>query len=163
MLDIGCGTGDIVKTLPRGLEYIGIDPNERYITAARRRFGSIARFAVACVSPDMADGSGPYDLVTAIGVLHHLTDADADALFAFASRVLRPGGRVVTCDGAFVTGQSAIARWLLRCDRGCHIRAPDAYRKFAAHHFAETRVRVIDDLLRIPYTHCIIEAESRTG
>ena len=93
-----------------------------------------------------------------MGVLHHLTDRECDTVFASAARVLRPGGRIVTIDGAFVPGQNPLARLLLRMDRGNHVRAPDEYMSIARRHFSDATATVTHNLLTIPYTHCIVEA-----
>jgi len=158
VLDIGCGTADILQHLPPDIEYHGFDVSEHYVTAARARFGHRGRFTVQAITPDAADRLGQFDVVMAIGVLHHLTDAEASALFSIAHKVLRPGGRVITCDGAFVPGQNPIAKVLLKLDRGRRVRTPEQYVAVAKRDFPDATARVINDLLTIPYTHCIVEA-----
>ena len=92
ILDIGCGTSDILDSLPPGVSYTGCDTSAEYIEAARQRFPQ-ATFVQAAL-PE----SGSFDLVLALGVLHHLSDEEGRALFESASSVLKPGGRVVTLD-----------------------------------------------------------------
>jgi SAM-dependent methyltransferase len=158
VLDIGCGPAEIRDHLPPDVDYWGFDIDPSYIAAAQARYGQRGRFAVRAVSPGAIDDLGTFDAVISIGVLHHLSDADADAVFASAAKVLRLGGRVITCDGAYVKGQNPIARLLLWLDRGRYIRAPEAYLALARRHFPQAAVTVVNDLLSIPYTHCIIEA-----
>ena len=38
VLDIGCGTGYIVKYLPDDISYIGIDVNKKYIDYAKNKY-----------------------------------------------------------------------------------------------------------------------------
>jgi SAM-dependent methyltransferase len=160
VLDIGCGPADILAYLPDGIDYFGYDLEERYIAYAKRRFGKRGSFEVRCVSPDAADENGKFDTVISIGVLHHLTDIQADAVFASALKLLQPGGRIVTCDGAYVKGQNPIARLLLALDRGRHVRPAGDYLTIARRHFPQATATILHDLLAIPYTHCIIEAFS---
>jgi len=40
VLDIGCGTAEILQHLPADTEYYGFDASEAYIIQARRQFGS---------------------------------------------------------------------------------------------------------------------------
>ena len=97
------------------------------------------------------------DLVLAVGILHHLDDAHARALMRTAFAALKPGGRFISLDGAYVDGQSAIARALISRDRGQSIRTPAAYHAIAAAEFGTVDGQVRTDLLFVPYTHYIME------
>jgi cyclopropane fatty-acyl-phospholipid synthase-like methyltransferase len=158
VLDIGCGPADILAYLPTDIEYHGYDLNKSYIAAAKRRFGNRGSFAVRALSPNVLADHGTFDLVMSIGVLHHLADAQVEIVFTSALRVLRPGGRVITCDGAYVKGQNPIARILLALDRGRYVRRPEDYLAFARRYFSDAKATVFHDFMAIPYTHCIIEA-----
>jgi SAM-dependent methyltransferase len=158
VLDIGCGPASILSLLPDPIDYTGFDMEPRYIAAARKRHGARGAFAVRSVAPDSVDDLGQFDRVIAVGVLHHLTDAECDIVFASAARVLRPGGCVVTLDGAFVPGQHPLARLFLKMDRGKHVRAPEDYLAIARRHFPQASATVTHELLTLPYTHCIITA-----
>jgi cyclopropane fatty-acyl-phospholipid synthase-like methyltransferase len=158
VLDVGCGTADIRSRLPADIDYYGYDLNSNYVTRARRRHGSRGSFFVRSVSADAVDDLGTFDTVICIGVLHHLNDREVDAVFASAARVLHSGGRIVTCDGAYVAAQSPLARVLLALDRGRHVRTPEAYLALARAHFPGATATVVHDLIAFPYTHCIVEA-----
>lgn len=159
ILDIGCGPGDVLEVLPEGCEYVGFDANPDYIEAARRRFGSRGRFEVRYVTPQVVKEFEDFDLVMANGVLHHLDDNSAHQLFEIAKTALRKGGRLVTLDGCYVPGQSAIARYLLEHDRGQYIRNASEYQALAREHFGKITSHLRDDLMRIPYTHLVLECE----
>jgi cyclopropane fatty-acyl-phospholipid synthase-like methyltransferase len=160
VLDIGCGTADILAQLPLDIDYHGYDVEPAYLTSARQRYGHRGSFVVRSVSPEAVEGLGTFDVVISLGVLHHLTDLQAGTLFATAAKVLRPGGRLVTLDGAYVKGQHPVARLLLALDRGRHVRTPEAYLAIARQHFLDVNATVLHDLIVIPYTHCIIEARA---
>jgi SAM-dependent methyltransferase len=155
VLDIGCGTGNMLPFLP-GTEYVGFDPSPQYISAARALHGDRGAFTCAGVN-DYVLGQTRFDVVIASGVLHHLDDAEATQLFRLAHDALRPGGRLVTLDGCWTARQGAVARFLLSRDRGRHVRTEEGYRAIAAQVFDDVRGIVRDDLLRIPYTHVILE------
>lgn len=157
VLDIGCGPADILSRLPDDIDYHGYDVEPNYIETARKRYGLRGNFEVRAVAPDAVEGIGTFDVVMAIAVLHHLTDDEADMLFAGAAKVLRPGGRVVTLDCAFVEGQHPVARLLARLDRGKFVRSPEGYEQLARRHFAKVETTVLHDLLAVPYTHAIME------
>jgi hypothetical protein len=99
------------------------------------------------------------DLVTALGVLHHLDDAQAHDLFRGAANALKLDGRVVTVDPTFAPGQSRAARAIIARDRGQHVRTMTSYPTLAASLFTSVRSVMRYDLLCIPYSHCIIEAK----
>lgn len=158
VLDVGCGTASILAHLPPSIDYHGYDLSADYIAEAGRRYGERGSFNRAAVSLDAVAGLGKFDVVISIGVLHHLDDEEAAVVFASAAEILRPGGRVVTCDGAYVRPQNPIARLLLALDRGKYVRTPDAYLSLARPYFPDAQARIVCDLLAVPYTHCIIEA-----
>jgi SAM-dependent methyltransferase len=158
ILDIGCGPADIVDHLPQ-VDYYGFDINPSYIESATARYGARGQFYCQRVSEAKAyvDQVNSFDIALATGVLHHLDDAEAIELFQIAHRALRPGGRLVTFDGVYVDGQSRIARYLLSRDRGQYVRRPEGYAELARRVFGAVEVSIRDDLLRIPYTHIILE------
>jgi SAM-dependent methyltransferase len=156
ILDIGCGPAEILEVLPP-VDYHGFDQSPEYIASARRRFGARGHFHVEAVGRQLAHKYLDFDLVLAIGVLHHLTDSEAIELFQLARAALKPGGRLVTLDGCFVENQSPIARWLLKHDRGAYVRQADAYIGLACQVFHDVQPCLNTDLLRIPYTHMALQ------
>lgn len=158
ILDIGCGPAQVLEHLPESCPYTGFDLSAAYIDTARKRWGARGEFFCAAVDAAALDRLAPADVVLAMGILHHLDDDQARGLFALARRALRPGGRLVTFDGAFTPGQSPIARWLLRNDRGRHVRTPESYQSLARETFPHVEIHVRHDLIRIPYTHAILVA-----
>ncbi len=161
LLDIGCGTGELLRFLPPGVFYHGFDLSQSYIDAARLRHPDRGTFQ--CM--DIADYQPPKDhsadIVLAIGVLHHLDDDIALKLLRTAHDQLKPGGRFVSIDGTLVPEQSLIARKLVLQDRGQNIRTPDAYAALAREVFGVVEPRIRTDMLHVPYTHCILECTRR--
>jgi len=155
ILEIGCGPGTIVSYLPPS-DYLGFDLSPKYIELAKRRFPK-AHFVCERVSQFSLAKEQSFDLVLALGIVHHLADAEARQLFQIAHDALKPGGKLVTSDGVWTDGQSPVARWLLARDRGEHIRREREYVEIASRVFSNIRASVRHDLLRIPYTHLILE------
>ena len=98
-----------------------------------------------------------FDLILACGLLHHLDDEPATALLADARKLMAANGRLVTVDGSWVKGQSLIAKFLLSRDRGRNIRSPEAYAALARQSFGHVKADIRHDLLRIPFTLCVLE------
>ncbi|RPF34412.1 bifunctional 2-polyprenyl-6-hydroxyphenol methylase/3-demethylubiquinol 3-O-methyltransferase UbiG [Streptomyces sp. TLI_185] len=93
-LDVGCGTGDLVRLLAgRAEEVCGVDSDPAIVARARElsgeRYGHVT-FAVA----DAPDGlpPGSYDVITCVAVLHHLPLAGALTRFR---EQLAPGGTLL--------------------------------------------------------------------
>lgn len=162
LLDVGCGTGIALDHLPEGIDYVGVDLSEAYIADAQRRYGAQGRgrFASCDVSEVQEQCGGPYDVVLAKGLLHHLDDAQVRTLLRDVAPLLAPGGRVVTFDGAYTPDQSRLARWIISRDRGQDVRPVEGYADLARQFFADVQVHVRHDLLRVPYTHCILDCRS---
>jgi cyclopropane fatty-acyl-phospholipid synthase-like methyltransferase len=157
VLDVGCGPGVMRSLLPYA-NYCGIDVSSKYISAALAQHGGRGRFIVRAVTDETSfEDLGKFDLVMAISLVHHLNDAEVSSLFQAAKAVLNSGGRVVTLDNVFVPEQSGMARWIIKLDRGNHVRTRDEYIALASRQFRNVRVTILHDLLRIPYTHIIME------
>ena len=96
VLDIGCGTGNLLLALGRdhpGVEIEGLDPDARALAKAARkahRAGVAASWRPG-YAQDLPHADGSVDRVFSSLMLHHLHD-DKDALLAEVRRVLRPGG-----------------------------------------------------------------------
>ena len=160
VLDLGCGTADVLEHLPR-VDYTGLDVSPEYIEAAKQRYGDRGRFLCGDVGlVTLEKEHGTYDLVLATGVVHHLDDAQAARLFELARAALRPQRRLVTLDGCYAPGQSKIARWLLQRDRGKFVRTRAEYERLAAASFSSVQADLRHDLLRIPYTHLIMRCSN---
>jgi hypothetical protein len=89
--------------------------------------------------------------------VHHLDDEEARQLFQIGYDALKPGGKLVTADGVWTKDQSAAAQWLLARDRGEYVRSEPEYMGIASQVFRNVKPSVRHDLLRVPYTHLILE------
>jgi SAM-dependent methyltransferase len=155
ILEIGCGPGTMVPYLPAA-EYVGFDASAEYIEQARHRFPG-KNFVCDRVSQFTLQQAGRFDIVLALGILHHLDDAEALQLFRVAFDALRPEGKLVTLDGVWTQEQSRAARYIQARDRGQFIREENAYMRLGKMVFPKIRSSIRHDLLRIPYTHIIME------
>ena len=111
VLDIGCGTGNLLLALGRddqGVEIEGLDPDPRALAKAARkahRAGVAASWRPG-YAQDLPHADGSVDRVFSSLMLHHLPDDDGkDTLLAEVRRVLRPDGLLVLAD---IDGHSAV-------------------------------------------------------
>jgi ubiquinone/menaquinone biosynthesis C-methylase UbiE len=159
VLDVGCGPADFAPLMPK-VNYLGIDRNPDYIRQARKRYGDRARFLRADVSTEPSQIDGNFNVIIAIGLLHHLTDEQSISLLAATQRHLAPAGRLLTIDPARTPSQNWIAKLIINVDRGRHVRSASQYEALARTSYDEVTVEVRTDLLRVPYTHCILECRN---
>ena len=157
VLDVGCGTGDLLAYLPSGVTYHGWDISDAYISSARARFGTRGTFHAGLLGEADVDREAPYDVVIASGVLHHLDDAEVVAFARLAQRAVREGGRFVSIDPVFEAGEHPVARALIARDRGQHVRTSDGYRALLQQVFP-TVTGVVRHRAWVPYTHWMMEA-----
>ncbi len=102
ILDAGCGNGRFAafleERLGSDLDYLGVDASPALLGIARERAGdarSTRRFLALDLVADAGAGlpAGPFDLVAALGLLHHVPGAGRRrALLAALARRLAPGG-----------------------------------------------------------------------
>ena len=156
ILDMGCGPAAILDVLPP-VSYVGFDSNADYIRSAEEKHGDRGKFLVRTISRDGFDDLRDFDIVLAIGLIHHLDDRKALETVRIAKAALRDGGRLILFDGCFVEEQSWLARYLLKKDRGCFVRNEDEYLHLVRQVFPNVQSTVRHDLLNISYTHIIIE------
>jgi 2-polyprenyl-3-methyl-5-hydroxy-6-metoxy-1,4-benzoquinol methylase len=158
ILDIGCGTGIIRHYLPEDIHYTGIDINESYIKAAQNKFNDSSRFCYGDITAlsGMNLPENNYDIILALGLIHHLDDNQAQKVFLDSIKLLKTGGILITFDGVYEQHQSLIAKYILSQDRGKYVRTLEGYLSLIRPGSALVESFVRDDLLRIPYSHCIL-------
>jgi SAM-dependent methyltransferase len=156
ILDMGCGTAEILKYMPHTIDYWGYDISPEYIAAAKAKYGTRGHFHCGLLGEADLTNLPRFDRILAIGVLHHLSVVEAKTFFELAKKALNPGGRVVTVDPCLAEGQNLLARYLILKDRGQNVRNAQGYTSLAQDAFAN-----VEGTLRhrkwIPYTHWIME------
>ena len=155
VLDIGCGPGYVAAYYPK-VDYLGYDTDASYIRHANDRYGDRGVFRCGVLMAEEANALGPFDVITLMGVLHHMDDATVLDVLRLARGALRPGGRLVALEGCYVPGQSPVAKWMLDNDRGKFVRDEAGYRKLADQVFGDVKLEVRHDLFFIPYTKAVI-------
>jgi SAM-dependent methyltransferase len=160
IVDIGCGGGTILKSLPPGIRYCGIDVSENYIRAAHRKFSDRGTFFLGTVQNLLDQNAWPLnsaDLVLCNGLLHHLSDPEALKVLELSKQLMKPRGRLVCLEAVLLDRQTRLSKWMVSADRGRHVRSERDWKKLIAQVFPSYSTSIITGLIRIPYTHIIIE------
>jgi|SRR5580765_6923957 SAM-dependent methyltransferase len=164
ILEIGCGTGRILSYLPNSIaEYTGFDMNPLYIESAKKRWKGRdnCRFFCHKVEDAATLQPGHYDIVLAVGIVHHLNDNEAAYLFDIAYQTLKLDGVLITYDNVYVENQNWFAKWLISRDRGRAVRTIEDYKRLAVQYFVDIEGNILHDALRIPYTIFIMRCIKR--
>jgi len=92
VLDVGCGAGDFLMSLPAELTKYGVEPSVAAAAAARKRGVSIPAPTLAQLSPQAG-----FDVITMIDVIEHV--ANPGELLDQAVPHLAPGGSLIIATG----------------------------------------------------------------
>lgn len=127
VVDIGCGTGDILNYLKSFKALYGFDTDKGAIEYARKRASGLSNvhFESRVLEREDLTRIAP-DLVMMNGLLHHLDDDSACALLSMC--LSTPSvRRIATQDVVYLPGEpvSNLLAWL---DRGKHVRAPEGFK-----------------------------------
>ncbi|MEZ0168401.1 class I SAM-dependent methyltransferase [Microvirga sp. TS319] len=161
VLDVGCGTADILSVLPE-VQYVGFDISEPYIKHAQQRWRNRGQFFAQYLSKASLNSHEPFDLILATGLLHHLDDSEVHDLLDNLATHLKPNGRIITVDGCFTDGQNPIAKFVIQQDRGKSVRSPEAYAVLARKSFASVEGWLCERAW-IPYTYWIMRISEPIG
>lgn len=94
ILDIGCGTGGLVRELlAQGADATGIDPGPEAIRKARIDAPQADFVAGSAEALPFEDAS--FDIAVMVNSLHHVPEASMDLALSEAIRVVRPEGAFV--------------------------------------------------------------------
>jgi len=158
ILDIGCGTAKILDFLPESISYYGFDISQDYINAAKSKFGKRGKFLCSNLDGSHFKTFRSFDIILAIGILHHLSNSDSRKLIKIAKKKLKPGGRFISVDACLIPNQNPIARFIIMCDRGQNIRTPENYKSLTNGIFSKIKV-TLKHRHFVPYTHWIMECK----
>jgi ubiquinone/menaquinone biosynthesis C-methylase UbiE len=154
ILDVGCGTGDILKHLiDHKIDYVGVDANPDYLKYGVERWGHTGAQFLHQLVEENAEGleENSFDRVIAFGIMHHLDDDQLDGMLAGIRKFLKPTGHLVTMDPVHLPDMNPLEKFLVRFDRGRSIRTVEGYQAHLSRFFPTVKTHVRSGLNRI---HC---------
>lgn len=152
VLDIGCGSGVMLRFIKDQIEYYGVDFEESYISHCREKYGDRGSFIHQKVGEGIkSDWLNYFDAINAHGLLHHLSDEDGKTLLETGFKYLKPGGYMVTFDTAYHDEQSGISKWLVSKDRGQNVKNIKEYQILGEKHFDKVEGKLYQNYSRLPY------------
>jgi len=156
ILDIGCGTGVLLEYFEDNIDYTGIDLNGKYISKAKAKYLNKGTFITSKIDKNFKlNMSSKFDYVICLAVLHHLDDTVINDLLDNVKEILKFDGKFITLDPCRVSNQKILPKLLMDFDRGRNIKTTKNYEMIIRKHFSKVKMSEFNNLLRIPYTHCI--------
>lgn len=160
VIDVGCGPGVLLDSLPGDITYFGLDISESYIRRAQERHDARATFLLGTVGEMLKNPDKRFDnadLVICNGVLHHLSDSESLEVLRFAYSTLKPGGRLVCEEPCFLIKQRWLSRFVTGLDRGNYVRQEQAWKDLVGQVFKSYTTGISTAQAFIPYIHILIE------
>ncbi|MCW8932679.1 MAG: class I SAM-dependent methyltransferase [Gammaproteobacteria bacterium] len=156
-LDVGCGTAELLKHLPKDIQYVGFDTSAQYIQHAEVNYEEHnAKFYTELLTDKLLTELGLFERAIATGLLHHLDDIEVIYLFNTIKSALSEDGLFITFDPCYISDQSFISKFLIDRDRGQNVRKIEEYYELALKVFEKVELIHRNNMLRIPYDHVIL-------
>lgn len=115
VVDVGCGTGGLLRRLASGgaARLVGVDESAGMLEIALKLSGNTGAIEfVEASAESLPLGDGEFDLALSCIAFHHFPDPPG--ALGEMRRVLRPGGRLLICD---MCGEGLLARVMLTYGR----------------------------------------------
>jgi len=151
ILDIGCGPAQILEQIPR-CDYYGYDIDQRSIQYAKKKYRK-KNYHFYCKKFNKTEIKKlpKFDFVIFFGILHHLSNKEADKMLTLCKRTMKKNSKLLTEDPILVEKQNIIAKFLIEKDRGINVRQKKEYINLLKKHFKKIKNKVTHQFF-IPYT-----------
>ena len=125
-LDLGCGTANVCRVIPKNVKYFGVDNSRIYLNRAKNNFPEHS-FTLSDVGQFEWNRNVAIDgamIATGLGLLHHLDDDKATNFLTGCRSILNKNSLLFTVDPVIIAETGKIAKWFAENDRGQYIREP---------------------------------------
>jgi SAM-dependent methyltransferase len=136
VLDVGCGPGTNARRFA-GVEYVGVDINERYLAIARAKHQGT--FIQADLETADLSALGTFDTILVNSFLHHLPDGEVGRVLQQLRHLLDPAGTVHFLE-LVMPAKRSLATVMAKLDRGRHARPLAAWRALFEAYFEPVAV-----------------------
>ena len=151
ILDIGCGPAQILEQIPQ-CDYYGYDIDQRSIQYAKKKYRK-KNYHFYCKKFNKTEIKKlpKFDFVIFFGILHHLSNKEADKMLTLCKRTMKKNSKLLTEDPILLEKQNIIAKFLIEKDRGINVRQKKEYINLLKKHFKKIKNKVTHQFF-IPYT-----------
>lgn len=147
VLDVGSGTGDFVKCIPKNALYFGIDTNSRFIDFSNDNYGNRnTRFLVQDITKKSFYQNKKFDAVLLISMLHHLSDEELEEILPIIKKVTK---KVVIIADIIPNPPRILQKIMVKLDLGKYVRSREEKLKILGKHFRIVEVKLISSRLAL--------------
>ena len=128
IIDVGCGTSEIVQFLDSSIKYVGYDSNLNYVRKAKHTHSGRGAWFVGDAGSVRVPPDGRVTFLL-LALLHHLNDDACVKLIQHLNSLRRqnPHARIAVIDPCVSRRQSRLWQAITRADRGQFIRTEKSY------------------------------------
>lgn len=128
IIDVGCGTSEIVQFLDWSVKYVGYDSNLNYVLKANHTHSGRGAWFVGDAGSVRVPPDGHVTFLL-LALLHHLNDDTCVKLIQHLNSLRRqnPHARIAVIDPCVSRLQSRLWQAITRADRGQFIRTEKSY------------------------------------
>ena len=142
ILDIGCGTADILESIPNN-HYYGFDISKNYINYAKNKFFSKNYyFFNKKFNKNTIKKLPKFDFIILFGILHHLSNIEIENLFFNIKKVLKNNSIILIVDPVLIKKQNIISKLLIKLDRGKNIKNFNEYNTTLKKYFRKISYKI---------------------
>lgn len=161
VLDVGCGTGEIILYLSPVKKYLGVDRNAGYINKALNRFiNKNISFKCLDLNDDKSkvELNGEWDAILMVGLLHHMSDEEGENLIKVLTKLMNRNTTLFILEPIYTDKQSKVSRYIVSKDRGRNVRELSGYLSLLQG-FSEIKYEVDLHPIRIPYAGVMFQCK----
>lgn len=156
ILDIGCGPGNMIKYLSFN-DYYGFDTSKNYINYAKKKYVN-CNFFCELFTENSLKKIKKVDVALLFGLIHHLKNDEVIKLIELIKLSLNPKGKILVLDPVFINNQNPIATFLIKNDRGLHVRNEHDYIKLFELQKLNFKHKIYHQKI-VPYTWIVTEID----
>lgn len=155
ILDVGCGTSNIVKFLGKNVDYVGFDCSKKYIEYSKRKYPNHLFLNKSVL--EKIDTIQNFDVIISLGVMAALNDETLKDMLAILRSYANKNTKILLADMNYSQSASKLEKFLCKNERNSYIRGEKDYLNILSQFFNIENIHHWDKVYRIPYHKIIFE------
>lgn len=155
ILDLGCGTANVLQFFDDGIEYTGIDLSQKYIDYSKKKYPKQTFICSNICSQIFLNTE--FDIIISEGVMVALTDQELYKVFKNIVINSNKNTRIILSDSDYKQAVSPLERFFINNQRYKNFRTKGDYIKLIEQFFDIKKVIELEKVYRIPYSKIVFE------